>query len=181
MTPVEVRLIMFKEDGEIKDFVLGDGKTVIGRQEDCDLRIPLAEISRKHAIVMVDRQEETITLRDLGSANGTYVNNVKISEQELEAGDHVVIGPVVFTLQVDGEPSDVHSVKTRLESRQASRAAAGPASSDDSEIIDTDDLFDEDEDDPISELEALAGTDETAAMDLDDSDFILDDDEDSKS
>jgi pSer/pThr/pTyr-binding forkhead associated (FHA) protein len=171
---------MYKEDGEIKDFTLGDGKTLIGRQEDCDLRIPLAEISRKHAVVMVDREAETITLRDLGSANGTYVNNVRISEQELEAGDHLVIGPVVFTVQIDGEPSDVRPVKTRLESRRASRAAAAPASPEDSDVIDADDLFDDEEGDPISELEALAGTDETAAMDLDDSDFAIDDDEDSK-
>lgn len=177
---MEIRLIMFKEDGESKDFTLDEGKTLIGRQEDCDLRIPLAEISRKHAVVMVDLEKKTITLRDLGSANGTYVNNVKISEQELEAGDHLVIGPVVFTVQIDGEPSDVHPVKTRLESRQASKTASRPSSSDDSDVVDTDDLFDDDNDDPISELEALAGTDETAAMDLDDSDFALDDEDDSR-
>ncbi len=173
---MELRLIMFREDGESKDFPIEDEKTVIGRQEECDLRIPLAEVSRKHAVVIMNAEEESVTIRDLGSANGTYVNNVKISEQELDAGDHIVIGPVVFTVQIDGEPTDVRPVKTRLESKAAKARAAG-ASADDSDIIDTDDLFD-DEDDPISELEALTGTEDTAAIDLDDEDFLLDDDDD---
>ncbi len=162
---MKVSLFMFKEDGESKEFPLTPGRTVIGRQEDCGLRIPLAEVSRRHAVLMV--MDKSITLRDLGSSNGTYINNRKINEQELEAGDHIVIGPVVFTIQIDGEPEDVRPVRTRLEARKSAVAAADTEESD---VLSANDLFSEDED-PIGELEALAETDDTAAMDLEDSDY----------
>lgn len=166
---MKVCLVMFKEDGTRKEFPIEGGKTIIGRKEDCDLRIPLGEVSRQHAVLMVDNDE--VSLRDLGSANGTYVNNQRITEQELEAGDHVVIGPVVFTVQIDGVPKDLRPVQTRLESRAGS--ASGVSVSSQSKTIDSDedDFLLDDNEDPISELEALAASDDTAALDLDDSDL----------
>lgn len=166
---MNVSLIMFRENGEKKQFPIETGKTIIGRKEDCGLRIPLGEISRKHAILMVD--EKTVTLRDLGSANGTYVNNKRVTEQELQAGDHIVIGPVVFTVQIDGQPADLKPVQTRLEARKpvpAAPAAATTAAAAD----DDDDIFvsDSDDDDPISDLEALTSSDDdTETLDLSDS------------
>jgi pSer/pThr/pTyr-binding forkhead associated (FHA) protein len=171
--PVEARqlmnvsLIMFRENGEQKLFPIEAGKTVIGRKEDCGLRIPLGEISRKHAILMVEGS--VLTLRDLGSANGTYVNNKRITEQELQAGDHIVIGPVVFTVQIDGNPADLKPVQTRLEARKpvpAAPAGAGAAADDDD---DDDDVFVGDSEDPISDLEALTSSDDTETLDLNDS------------
>ena len=167
---MNVELIMFKDNGERKAFSLDPGQTVIGRGEGCDLRIPLPEISRKHAAVIVS--EKAATLRDMSSANGTYVNNRKISEQELSAGDHIVIGPVVFTIRIDGMPDEIRPVQTRLETRASSpskpKPAARPAAAqlDVSEDVD---LFDDDDEDPISALEALAATDDTTAIDLGDS------------
>src|SRR5689334_8596005 len=108
---MNVALVMFKDDGQKKEIVLPKGKSVIGRNPDCTVRIPLGEISRKHAELLVD--EKSITLRDLDSANGTYLNNHRISEQQLVAGDRIVIGPVIFTVQIDGEPR-----KIRLEPRR---------------------------------------------------------------
>ncbi len=165
---MQVAFIMFKESGERKMFPIEVGKTVVGRKEDCDLRIPLAEISRRHAVIMVGK--DNVTLRDLGSANGTYVNNKRISEQELAAGDHVVIGPVVFTVQIDGQPSDLRPVQTRLEARTPSSKTAAPAAAGSAAGIAESDLFTAaDEEDPISALEALAASDDTAAINLDDS------------
>lgn len=163
---MDVSLIMFKEDGQRKEFALDLGKTVIGRQEECDLRIPLPEISRKHTLVIVS--ENAVTIRDLGSANGTYVNNKKISETELSPGDHIVIGPLVFTVQINGEPAEVRPVQTRLEARPTATAAGASRTGTGSAVDDDDDVFGSD-DDPISALEALAGTDDTAALDMSDS------------
>ena len=171
---MDILLIMFKEDGEGKEFPIESGKTIIGRQEECDLRIPLSEVSRRHAVMTVD--DKVVTLRDLGSSNGTYINNERIAEQKLSAGDHIVIGPVVFTVRIDGEPVDVRPARTRLETRKP--VAAAGAADEDSDILAPDDLFaDDDDDDPISELEALTGTDDTRAFDLEDSDFDLDEPE----
>jgi len=166
---MDVSLIMFKENGERKQFAIESGKTVIGRKEDCGLRIPLGEISRKHAILMVD--EKTVTLRDLGSANGTYVNNKRVTEQELRPGDHIVIGPVVFTVQIDGNPSELKPVQTRLEARKpASASPAGRPVAAQTEDEGDDDIFaDDDVSDPIGDLEALTSSDDTETLDLSDS------------
>jgi pSer/pThr/pTyr-binding forkhead associated (FHA) protein len=172
---MDVTLVMSLDSGAQKAFEIGPGQTSIGRRDECDLRIPLGEVSRKHAIVIVS--DDSVTIRDLGSANGTYVNNQKISEQELEAGDHIVIGPIVFTVQINGEPQDIKPVHTKLESRRTLSETAAMTSGEEAKKksdqkpppIKEDDLFgDEDDDDPISALEALAASDETAAIDLDD-------------
>jgi pSer/pThr/pTyr-binding forkhead associated (FHA) protein len=158
---MDVQLVMFKDDGQSKTFPLVPGKTLVGRSEECDLRIPLPEISRKHSILIVTG--EVVTVRDLGSANGTYVNNKRVSEQDLDAGDHLVIGPVVFTVRVDGEPRDVKPVHTRLEPRAPAVVKKGTGV----KARPRQTSGEEQGEDPISALEALAGTDDTAAMDLD--------------
>jgi pSer/pThr/pTyr-binding forkhead associated (FHA) protein len=166
---MNVALVMFKEDGQKKEFPLEIGKTVIGRKEDCELRIPLGEISRKHAMMIVE--EKQVTLRDLGSANGTYINNKRISEQQVAAGDHIVIGPVVFTVQINGEPSEVRPVQTRLEARSSTLSPLGatPVGGSDLNTADAENIFGDDEQDPLSALEALAASDDTAALDMSDS------------
>jgi predicted component of type VI protein secretion system len=101
---MEVVLVMFRADGQRRSFPLTHSVTVIGRREDCDLRIPLTEVSRKHCRVI--RSEDSIRLEDLGSSNGTYHNGARIQETAVQPGDQVQIGPVIFTVQVDGFPPD---------------------------------------------------------------------------
>lgn len=167
---MDVVLVMFLENGSRREFPLGEGMTIIGRREDCDLRIPLADISRQHATLIIQGGE--VTLRDHGSANGTYVNNQRITEVVLAPGDHIVIGPVVFTVQIDGEPSDLRRVKTRLETRHRDDTAPARTPADASartEIseIDEDDLFGGSaaDADPISALEQLAASGEQIFID----------------
>jgi len=63
----------------------------IGRDERFDVRPTDPEISRQHAVVTFDGTG--FTLRDLGSANGTFVNDVRIAgETRLRHGDRVRIG-----------------------------------------------------------------------------------------
>ena len=163
---MKVSLVMFKEDGQQKTFDL-DARTIVGRKDDCDLRIPLEQVSRRHAMLMVT--DKTVTIRDLGSSNGTYVNNERVTEQDLAPGDRVVIGPVVFTVQVNGQPADIKPAHTRLETKASltkTGAAGATADQDSGDFV-------LDEDDPISELEALAASDETAAIDLGESDLNM--------
>jgi pSer/pThr/pTyr-binding forkhead associated (FHA) protein len=78
--------------------------TVIGRREDCDLRIPLSDVSRKHCRLILEG--ENIKVEDLGSSNGTYRNGERVQQTEIVPGDTLQIGPVIFVLQVDGYPAD---------------------------------------------------------------------------
>lgn len=66
------------------------GRIIIGRAETADLRIDEASVSRQHAEVVIDG--DAITIADLGSSNGTFVNGAKIAAPtELHAGDAITI------------------------------------------------------------------------------------------
>lgn len=102
---MELVLVMFRAEGERRSFSLPRDMTVIGRREDCDLRIPVSEVSRKHCRVLKEGDE--IRVEDLGSSNGTYHNGQRImGSVAVQAGDSIEVGPVVFVVQVDGVPAD---------------------------------------------------------------------------
>src|SRR5687767_3114480 len=97
-------LVMFRPDGERRSFSIVRDMTVIGRREDCDLRIPLGEVSRKHCRLV--RDGDSLKIEDLGSSNGTFLNGRRVQEAQVSPGDSIQVGPVVFVLQVDGVPAD---------------------------------------------------------------------------
>ena len=101
---MQVALFMFAPDGQRRRFPLNRDVTIVGRREDCDLRIPLTEVSRKHCRIIKD--ELGLRLEDLGSSNGTFHNGSRIQESTIQPGDRIQIGPVVFTAQIDGQPAE---------------------------------------------------------------------------
>jgi len=60
------------------DIPLKNGVTVIGRRPECDVRVPLGTVSRKHAKLV--QKGDLLTIQDMGSANGTYINYKKVME-----------------------------------------------------------------------------------------------------
>jgi predicted component of type VI protein secretion system len=101
---MQVVLVMFRADGQRRSFSVVRESTVIGRREDCDLRIPLAEVSRKHCRLV--REDASIRVEDMGSSNGTFHNEQRVQEATLSPGDTLRIGPVTFMVQIDGVPAD---------------------------------------------------------------------------
>lgn len=101
---MQVVLVMFLSNGERRSFSVARDLTVIGRREDCDLRIPVGDVSRKHCRLV--KEADTMRVEDLGSSNGTYVNNNRVQEAVLSPGDVVRVGPVQFVVQIDGLPTD---------------------------------------------------------------------------
>ena len=68
---------------------------VIGRGKEATLKVPLALISRRHCEIR--EREGRLYIRDLGSLNGTFVNNYKITaEQPLLPGELVTVGTITF-------------------------------------------------------------------------------------
>lgn len=108
---MDVKLVMFKSNGQRKDFPIVSPVTVIGRGENCDLRVPLLSVSRRQCELRLAGQQ--VKVKDLASSNGTYVNNKRINEVVLKASDRLVIGPIVFTVQINGVPGEIRPVKTR--------------------------------------------------------------------
>ena len=102
---MQVVLVMFRAEGEKRSFSITRDVTVVGRREDCDLRIPVSEVSRKHCRFIKDG--DALRVEDLGSSNGTYHNGQRVSGSvTLDPGDSVQVGPVVFVVQINGAPPD---------------------------------------------------------------------------
>jgi len=103
---MDISLILFKKDGTKRNFPIRNKATTLGRGVECDLCIPLQVVSRKHC--QLSLEPNALKIRDLKSSNGTYVNGKKI-DNEIAAmpGDRIQVGPLIFTLQVDGQPADI--------------------------------------------------------------------------
>ena len=68
---------------------------VIGRSRSCNLRLPSADASRRHAEILAGR--DGFVLRDLRSTNGTFVNGERVQERTLRPGDRIQIGGDTIT------------------------------------------------------------------------------------
>ena len=71
-------------------YVLGEGETLAGRADDVDIFLGDVTVSRHHARFVVDRNG--LSVEDLGSTNGTYVNLERADRAVLQPGDEVIIG-----------------------------------------------------------------------------------------
>jgi predicted component of type VI protein secretion system len=105
---------------------------LVGRHPECDVRIDLPKVSRRHCCVAL--AYERVVIRDLGSRNGLRVNGQVVDEAQLTHGDEVAIGPLIFRVD-DPEsasqsppqpPSPAANVPLPIPSRPA--RAAGPPS-----------------------------------------------------
>ncbi len=73
------------------------GTQVVGRSSDCDLPVPDGAISRRHAELILGK--DRLRVRDLGSTNGTFVNDERLDgEREIRRGDRVRFGNLVLAL-----------------------------------------------------------------------------------
>src|SRR5664279_4110213 len=87
------------------EYPLADGQEiVIGRSSELDMVLVEEMVSRKHArIALVDG---VISIADLGSTNGTFVNGEKVDEGTLKEGDRVLIGTNILKVIALGKDGD---------------------------------------------------------------------------
>ncbi len=88
---------------EFSHWSLGPGSHIVGREADCDIMIEDCTISRRHATLLV-LGDRAVRVFDLGSRNGTWVNDRRVDrETVMQPGDQVTFGVVRFMLQARGE------------------------------------------------------------------------------
>jgi pSer/pThr/pTyr-binding forkhead associated (FHA) protein len=103
---MNANLVLLAKSGKQRVIELPGKVTVIGRRHNCDLRIPLESVSRRHCQLTCG--DDGIVIRDLGSRNGILINGHKVKEEQtVNAGDYIQIGDVIFALQVDGQPASI--------------------------------------------------------------------------
>jgi pSer/pThr/pTyr-binding forkhead associated (FHA) protein len=71
-------------------FLVDQAQSSIGRATDSQIFLDDVTVSRKHAAIEVEGG--VFTLQDLGSLNGTYLNNQSISKSALKTGDEIQVG-----------------------------------------------------------------------------------------
>jgi pSer/pThr/pTyr-binding forkhead associated (FHA) protein len=108
---MDVNLLLLKRDGTFKAIPMPSSVTVMGRRKDCDLRIPLDAVSRRHCRLFAEK--DTLKIRDLNSRNGTIVNGQAVEETLVKPGDKLTVGPLTFVMQVNGKPDKLDAVDTK--------------------------------------------------------------------
>jgi DNA-binding winged helix-turn-helix (wHTH) protein len=81
-----------------REFPLSDGLNVLGRDPASAVWLPVPGISRQHAAIRVSRNGAV--LEDLGSKNGTFVREERVTSSHLQDGDQFRLGSAVLTLRM---------------------------------------------------------------------------------
>jgi hypothetical protein len=101
-----------------------DKQIVIGRSSELDMVLVEDMVSRKHA--KISFSDGKITIEDLGSTNGTFVNGEKVKQTRLKEGDRILIGTSILKLVhqgTEGGNVDESMAKQKLEEFAAVQAA----------------------------------------------------------
>src|SRR6202011_3570181 len=76
---------------------------LIGRQEDCDLRLDHKSVSKMHCVLV--KTDGLLLLRDLGSTNGTRVNGTRVRRAALLPNDQLSIASYKFRVHLGPDPA----------------------------------------------------------------------------
>ena len=102
------------------EYPLAEGQEiVIGRSSELDMVLVEEMVSRKHARIALT--DGTISIEDLGSTNGTFVNGEKVQQGTLREGDRVLIGTNI--LKVVAAPQDAEA-RANLKAMAVGRVTA---------------------------------------------------------
>jgi predicted component of type VI protein secretion system len=95
---MNVRLVVEKNGKRIRVIHLKPPAAILGRGSGSTVRIPSADVSRRHCQIRL--KDGFVTVKDLESVNGTYLNGDAIrGEQVVRPGDRLEVGPVQFIVE----------------------------------------------------------------------------------
>jgi pSer/pThr/pTyr-binding forkhead associated (FHA) protein len=77
-----------------RQFVLSGAELIVGRSKEADIQIESKSLSRQHMLLV--RDEDGFTCKDMGSRNGFFLNGLKIHSAVLRDGDTLQLCDVVF-------------------------------------------------------------------------------------
>jgi predicted component of type VI protein secretion system len=97
---MNVQLVIMRNRKRVWAAQLHHTEATLGRARGCTIRIPSAQVSRLHCRLRMENG--VVTVEDLESVNGTFVNGKRIHEPEIiHPGDHLSIGPVTFVVEYE--------------------------------------------------------------------------------
>ena len=117
---MDVKLVVLGGKHPGQEILVQGPEFLVGRAPECKLRPNSDMVSRRHCMISIS--EGKATIRDLGSRNGTLVNNHKITgEHELRTGEKIKIGPLEFEVQLSTSVSGKKKPKVRSVQEAAAR------------------------------------------------------------
>ncbi len=149
--PARLYRLRGKVDRKERRFLLAPGESRIGSADVNDLLLPVPGVSRQHARLL--QVAERLTLEDLASRNGTFVNGRRIDRAEVRLGDALRFGPVELQLDdLDAGDAELAMILTVPDATDPS-----PFPADMSTIGVTESLSEPDGVPPLPELDFPAG------------------------
>lgn len=132
---MEVKLVVVGGRHTGKEIPVTGPQFLIGRGEHCHLRPQSDLVSREHCAIVIE--EGSVTIRDLNSRNGTFVNQQRIEgPRKLHSGDRVKIGPLEFEVRLDVPIGGKKKPKVQSIQEAAVRAATEDGAPKEDEITD---------------------------------------------
>lgn len=112
--------------------------TLVGRKEDCDLRLDHKSVSKLHCVIV--KSDGLLLLRDLGSTNSTRVNGQRVRRAALLPNDQLTIANFKFKVQfgADDEPVRPDDHTQQLDAKDVVKLlnrAEPPDDDDDDEVL----------------------------------------------
>jgi len=109
-------MLLMLNNTVIKEYLIDQDETIIGRDGSCDIPIDNIAVSREHA--RITKEQSRISkgpgdyfVEDMGSANGTFVNGHKVDKKMLNTGDEITIGKYFLTVHFEDDPVAAKSAK----------------------------------------------------------------------
>ncbi len=100
-------LVLRSLDGKPREYPIHTGRTTLGRRADNDIVIADLSASRLHAEVLYDFETDQLSVRDLGSTNGTFVNRDRlVGPRQLNSRDTIRIGEHLISV-FKSEPKQI--------------------------------------------------------------------------
>jgi hypothetical protein len=96
------RYYLVPQDRLMERVYLNKTSTVMGRDPECDFFVDNADVSWRHCLL--DLQARGISVLDLNSTNGTFVNGILIRDAPLKPGDRLELGPCAFAINREALP-----------------------------------------------------------------------------
>lgn len=91
----EIHVCNRKNGQLLRAFALGDtDELIVGRDETCDVQINSRSVSREHC--SLEHSGGRLTLRDLESTGGTFLDGEAVSSIQIESGTEFAVGPAII-------------------------------------------------------------------------------------
>lgn len=126
-SPQQPHLIAVDARGQTRLITLQAGRTTLGRDERSTIVLDSPLASRQHAMLLCEGDD--VVLRDLGSSNGSFVNDEQVQQRMLRHGDVLTLGEDCFRFLAPPPAYRAPQVLDLLDSIPAELSRSGPLAS----------------------------------------------------